>query len=52
LRCYANKLLHEPLVQVRQFANDDDSYIRLDTVRRLFDLNNGANGSTEGDQTS
>ena len=49
LRGYANKLLHEPLVQVRQFANADDSYIRLDTVRRLFDLNNGANGSTEGD---
>ena len=52
LRGYANKLLHEPLVQVRQFANDDDSYIRLDTVRRLFDLSNGAKGSTEGDSTS
>jgi len=52
LRGYANKLLHDPLVQVRQFANDDDSYIRLDTVRRLFDLSNGANGSTEGDSTS
>ena len=49
LRGYANKLLHEPLVQVRQFANDDDSYIRLDTVRRLFDLSNGANGSTKRD---
>ena len=47
LRGYANKLLHEPLVQVRQFANDDDSYIRLDTVRRLFDLSNGADGSTK-----
>ena len=52
LRGYANKLLHDPLVQVRQFANDDDSYIRLDTVRRLFDLSNGAKGSTEGDSTS
>jgi len=38
LRGYANKLLHEPLVQVREFANAEDGYIRLDTVRRLFDL--------------
>ena len=38
LRGYANKLLHEPLVQIREFANDDDGYLRLDTVRRLFKL--------------
>ena len=38
LRGYANKLLHEPLVQIREFANDDDGYLRLDTVRRLFNL--------------
>jgi glutamyl-tRNA reductase len=38
LRGYANKLLHAPLVQVREFANAEDGYIRLDTVRRLFDL--------------
>ena len=52
LRGYSNKLLHEPLVQVRKFANDEDSYIRLDTVRRLFDLSSGTNGSTEGNRTS
>ncbi len=38
LRRYANKLLHQPLVQVRELANLDDGYQRLDTVRRLFDL--------------
>lgn len=38
LRGYANKLLHEPLVQVRDFANADDGYMRLDTVRKLFAL--------------
>ena len=38
LRGYANKLLHQPLVQVRELANLDDGYQRLDTVRRLFDL--------------
>ena len=38
LRGYANKLLHEPLVQIREFANDDDGYLHLDTVRRLFNL--------------
>jgi len=41
LRGYANKLLHAPLVQVREFANAEDGYIRLDTVRRLFDLGTG-----------
>ena len=38
LRGYANKLLHDPLVQIREFANDDEGYVRLDTVRRLFRL--------------
>ncbi len=42
LRGYANKLLHNPLVQIREFANDDDGYVRLDTVRRLFDLDSAA----------
>ena len=42
LRGYANKLLHSPLVQIREFANDDDGYVRLDTVRRLFDLDSAA----------
>ncbi|MDA0335123.1 MAG: glutamyl-tRNA reductase [bacterium] len=38
LRGYANKLLHQPLVQIRELANREDGYLRLDTVRRLFDL--------------
>lgn len=38
LRGYANKLLHQPLVQIRDLANRDDGYVHLDTVRRLFDL--------------
>ena len=42
LRGYANKLLHEPLVQIREFANDDEGYLRLDTVRRLFQLGDAA----------
>ena len=41
LRGYANKLLLEPVVQLREFANAEDGYIRLDTVRRLFDLDLG-----------
>ena len=42
LRGYANKLLHDPLVQIREFANDDEGYVRLDTVRRLFRLDDEA----------
>ncbi|MBM3277080.1 MAG: glutamyl-tRNA reductase [Candidatus Handelsmanbacteria bacterium] len=38
LRGYANKMLHQPLVQIREFANTQDGYLRLDTVRRLFGL--------------
>jgi glutamyl-tRNA reductase len=41
LKGYANKLLHQPLVQLREFANAEDGYIRLDTVRRLFGLDAG-----------
>ena len=41
LRGYANKLLHQPLVQLREFANTADGYLRLDTVRRLFGLDAG-----------
>ena len=49
LRGYANKLLHQPLVQIRQFANEDEGYIRLDTVRRLFDLDAGDEGGRKGE---
>jgi glutamyl-tRNA reductase len=38
LRGYANKMLHQPQTQIRSFANADDGYVRLDTVRRLFGL--------------
>ena len=38
LRGYANKLLHQPLLQIRNLANREDGYVRLDTVRRLFHL--------------
>jgi glutamyl-tRNA reductase len=38
LRGYANKLLHAPLVQVREFANAPDGHARLEAVRRLFGL--------------
>ena len=38
LRGYANKMLHQPQTQIRGFANDDDGYTRLETVRRLFGL--------------
>jgi len=29
-------------VQIREFANDDEGYVRLDTVRRLFRLDTEA----------
>jgi glutamyl-tRNA reductase len=38
MRGYTNKLLHQPQVQIRNFANSDNGYLRLDTVRRLFGL--------------
>jgi glutamyl-tRNA reductase len=38
LRGYANKMLHQPLVQIREFANTEEGHLRLDTVRRLFGL--------------
>ena len=38
LRGFSNKLLHTPMEQIRQFANAEDGYRRLDTVNRLFQL--------------
>ena len=38
LRGYANKLLHQPLVQIRELSSGPDGHLHLDTVRRLFDL--------------
>ena len=38
LRGYANKLLHQPLVQIRELSASPDGHLHLDTVRRLFDL--------------
>ncbi len=46
LRGYANKLLHQPLVQIRDLANREDGYIRLDTVRRLFHLDESQDEKT------
>ena len=48
LRGYANKLLHEPLVQIRELTGDHDGFVRLDTIRRLFNID-GIDGSTEKD---
>ena len=45
LRAYANKLLHEPLVQMRALANSKDGFLRLDTVRQLFDLDPDADSA-------
>lgn len=42
LRGYSNKLLHQPLVQIRELANAADGYQQLDTVRRLFNLDGAA----------
>ena len=47
LRGYGNKLLHDPLVRIREFANDEDGYIRLDTVQRLFNLDTSEEGNEE-----
>ena len=38
LRGYANKLLHHPMVEIRNLAGEEDGYVRLETVRRLFGL--------------
>ena len=47
LRGYGNKLLHDPLVRIREFANDEDGYIRLDTVQRLFNLDTSEESNEE-----
>ncbi len=47
LRGYGNKLLHDPLVQIREFANSEDGYMRLDTVKRLFNLDTAEDGNEE-----
>jgi glutamyl-tRNA reductase len=50
LRGYANKLLHQPLVQIRELANRDDGYVRLDTVRQLFHLDDSVDVDSASDQ--
>ncbi len=47
LRGYANKLLHVPLVQVKQLANAADGHVRLEAVRQLFGLAPGDASSEE-----
>ena len=41
LRGYANKLLHEPSVQIKELASADDGYLGLDMIRRIFNLDGG-----------
>jgi len=43
LQGYANKLLHQPLVQIRKLADSENGYLHLDTVRRLFNLDGHKN---------
>ena len=38
LRGYANKLLHEPSVQIKKLAGTDDGYLQLEIVRRVFNI--------------
>ena len=44
LRGYANKLLHHPLVEIRKLAGEEDGYVRLETVRRLFGIDGARDG--------
>lgn len=41
LRGYANKLLHEPSVRIKELANADDGYLGLEMIRRVFNLDGG-----------
>ena len=34
-------------MRIREFANDEDGYIRLDTVQRLFNLDTSEEGNEE-----
>lgn len=38
LRGFSNKLLHDPLVQIRHLAGEENGLSQLDTVQRLFSL--------------
>ena len=38
LRGYSNKLLHQPLVRIRELSSGADGYAQLDTIRRIFNL--------------
>ena len=49
LRGYANKLLHHPLVEIRKLAGEKNGSVRLETVRRLFGLDNIATSNNAED---
>jgi len=49
LRGYANKLLHHPLVEIRKLAGEENGSVRLETVRRLFGLDNIATSNNAED---
>ena len=38
LRGYANKLLHEPSVQIKKLAGTNDGYLQLEIIRRVFNV--------------
>ena len=49
LRGYANKLLHQPLVQIRELSSGPDGYVQLDTIRRIFNLDTNSRLPDEGE---
>ena len=49
LRGYANKLLHQPLVQIRELSSGPDGYVQLDTIRRIFNLDTSSRLPDEGE---
>jgi len=47
LRSFANKMLHQPLTQIRALAAQPEGYQQLETVRRLFALDLTSAGEEE-----
>jgi glutamyl-tRNA reductase len=40
LKVVLSKLLHDPLITLREAANDEDGYLTIDVIRRAFKLDN------------
>jgi glutamyl-tRNA reductase len=47
MRGFANKMLHDPLTHIREFASQSDGYLHLETVRRLYNLDVTASSDSE-----